>query len=100
MTDQDQIQLIAYLFARPGKAQALIDAVLSIVPAVLKETGCIAYTPHISRENPDMVVMYEIWADQATHDAHAKGANLGALAAQFGDLLAEPLRVEPLRRLD
>lgn len=100
MTDENQIQLIAYLVAKPGKEQALIDAVLAIVPDVRKEPGCIAYLPHVSREHPGTVVMYEVWADQAALDVHGTGRNLQSLAAKFGDLLGEPLRLEPLRRLD
>lgn len=100
MTDSTQIPLVAHLVARPGKEQALIDAVLAIVPAVRQEPGCIAYVPHITRENPVTVVMYEVWADQAALDTHAAGANLGALAARFDELLAVPLRLEFLKPLD
>jgi quinol monooxygenase YgiN len=100
MTDPDQIQLIAHLVAKPGKEQALIDAVLAIVPDVRKETGCITYEPHVSRENQGTVVMYEVWETQAALDDHGKGASLAALAARFDELLGEPLRLEPLRRLD
>jgi quinol monooxygenase YgiN len=100
MTDTPAIHLIAHLVAKPGQEQALIDAVLAIVPAVLREPGCIAYVPHVSTERPGTVVMYEVWENQAAIDAHAAGPNLGALSARFDTLLAEPLRLEPLRRLD
>lgn len=95
---EGEVQLVAYLVAKPGKKQELIDAISAIVPAVREEPGCIAYTPHVSREHPDTVVMYEVWADQAALDAHAAGANFSGLAARFGKLLAEPLRIEPLQR--
>jgi len=99
MTDTDHIHLVAHLVAKTGKEQALIDAVLAIVPAVREEPGCIAYVPHVSREHRETVVMVEAWEDQAALDAHAAGANLTALAARFDELLAEPLRLETLRRL-
>jgi len=101
MTDisPDQIQLIAHLVPKPGKEKALADAILAIVPDVLKEPGCLGYTAHESRERPGTIVMYEVWADQAAIDAHGKGPSLGQLAARFDELLAEPLRLEPLRRL-
>lgn len=100
MTDDRQIELIAHLVARPGREQELIDAVLAIVPAVREEPGCIAYVPHVTRERPGTVVMYEVWADQTALDAHAKAPSLSGLAARFDELLSEPLRLEPLRRLD
>lgn len=99
MTDTDHIHLIAHLIAKTGKEQALIDAVLAIVPAVREEPGCIAYVPHLSREHPGTVVMVEAWEDQAAIDAHTAGASFTALAARFDELLAEPLRLETLRRL-
>jgi quinol monooxygenase YgiN len=100
MTDPKQIQLIAYLHAKPGKEKELISALLAIVPSVLEEPGCIQYTAHVSREDPTVVVMYEVWADQHSLDVHAEGKNLGALAARFDELLAAPLRLEPLQRLN
>lgn len=99
MTNENQIQLIAYLVAKPGKEEALVTALLEIVPSVEQEPGCIAYVPHISRERPETVVMYEVWESQDALDAHAQGKNLTSLAARFDDLLAEPLRLEPLQRL-
>ncbi|MHA6767433.1 putative quinol monooxygenase [Sphingobium ummariense] len=42
MTDENQVQLIAHLVAKPGEEQALTDAVLAIVPDVRKEPGCVA----------------------------------------------------------
>ncbi|MEA1648028.1 putative quinol monooxygenase [Nitrospirillum sp. BR 11164] len=95
----EQIQLVAHLTAKPGREQALVDAITAIVPAVRREPGCIAYLAHSSREDPGTVVMYEVWADQTALDAHVKGANLASLAARFDDLLSVPLRVEPLRRI-
>lgn len=100
MTDPNQIQLVAYLVAKPGREDALIAALLGIVPAVRDEPGCLLYVPHVDREDPRTVVMYEIWADQGALDAHAAGANLTGLASRFDELLAEPLRIETLRRLD
>jgi quinol monooxygenase YgiN len=100
MTDTDQIQVVAYLVAKPGKEQALTDAILAIVPEVRKEDGCIAYDPHVIRGTPGTVVMYEIWESQAALDAHGDAPNLKSLAARFDELLGEPLRVERLQRLD
>lgn len=99
MPDKDQIHLIAHLVAKPGKETALVDAVLAIVPAVLAEPGCLGYTPHVSRENPAIIVMYEVWVNQAALDVHAAGANLASLAARFDELLVEPLRLEPLQKI-
>lgn len=95
----EQVQLVAYLVAKPGQEQALADAITAIVPDVLKEPGCIAYSAHVSREKPGTIVMYEIWQDQAALDTHAKAPAFTDLAAQFDTLLGEPLRIDLLRRI-
>jgi quinol monooxygenase YgiN len=95
----DQVQLVAYLVAKPGQEQALADAITAIVPTVLKEPGCLAYSAHVSRERPGTIVMYEVWQDQAALDAHAAGAAFTGLAARFDTLLGEPLRIDLLRRI-
>lgn len=100
MNKADHIQLIAYLVAKPGKEEALIAALLAIVPAVEQEPGCIAYIPHVIRERPGTIVMYEIWEDEAALEAHTRNSNLASLAARFEELLDEPLRLQTLRRLN
>ena len=96
---KDEICLLARLRAQPGQEAALIDAVTAIVPEVRAEPGCLVYAAHLSREEPGTIVMYEVWADQAALDAHTKAPALSSLAARFGELLAEPLGLEPLSRI-
>lgn len=101
MTDfsSEQVQLVAHLVAKPGKEADLAEALTAIVPAVRAEPGCLAYLAHISREQPGTIVMYEVWENQAALDAHGAAANFSGLAARFDELLAEPLRLELLRRI-
>ncbi|WP_339949253.1 putative quinol monooxygenase [uncultured Albimonas sp.] len=94
----EEVRLLARLTARPGREQALRDAIADLVPRVLVEDGCIAYHAHVSDAAPATVVMYEAWRDQAALDVHAAGPALAELAARFDDLLAEPMALEPLRR--
>jgi quinol monooxygenase YgiN len=98
-TNDHQVQLVAYLVAKPGQEQALRDAITAIVPDVLREPGCITYAAHSQADQPGTVVMYEVWADQAALDTHAAGPAFGRLAARFDALLGEPLRLHPLRRI-
>ncbi|WP_230291210.1 putative quinol monooxygenase [Croceicoccus sp. Ery5] len=100
-----EICLVARLVPKTGQAAALADAVLSIVDDVLQEDGCIAYIPHVAKGGTGgtgatgEVIMYEVWANQATLDAHAAGPNLGRLVIRFDELLAEPLQLEVLQRI-
>jgi quinol monooxygenase YgiN len=97
-----EICLVARLVPKAGQAVALADAVLSIVDDVRQEDGCIAYIPHVAKGATGAtgeVIMYEVWANQATLDAHAAGPNLGRLVIRFDELLAEPLQLEVLQRI-
>ncbi|WP_118137952.1 putative quinol monooxygenase [Oceanicella sp. SM1341] len=94
-----EITLIARLVARRGREEALLGAIAVAVPAARAEDGCIAYEPHVLADTPGTVVMYERWRDQAAFEAHGAGPAFTALAAQFDGLLAEPLRLEFLRRV-
>ena len=95
----EHVHLIARLVAREGQEAALVEVMAAVVPAVLKEPGCLTYTAHESRERPGTIVMYEIWESQAALDVHAGGANFRALAARFDELLSEPLAIELLHRI-
>ena len=99
MTDDAQIHLIARLVPRAGQEAALAQAMTTIVPQVLQEPGCLAYVAHVSRDQPGTVVMVETWANQAALDAHNAAPALAWLIPQLGELLAEPLALEFLRRI-
>lgn len=94
-----EVHLVAYLVPKPGSEKALADAMVALVPKVLKEPGCLKYSAHVSHTMPGTIVMVETWQDQAALDAHAVGPNLTDFAAQSGKLLAEAPRLEPLTRI-
>lgn len=99
MTQDTQVHLIARLIPRAGQEAALAKAMATIVPQVLQEPGCIAYAAHDSIEAPGTIVMVETWADQAALDTHNGAPALAWLIPQLGDLLAEPISLEFLRRI-
>jgi quinol monooxygenase YgiN len=48
-----------------------VDEVLrELALASRKEAGCVTYVPHRVEGNPDTVVIYEQYADQAALEAH------------------------------
>ncbi len=95
----DELHLIAHLVPRPGQEAALAEAMAAIIPQVVKEPGCLAYVAYESCDAPGTIVMIETWADEAALAAHGKAPAINSLAARFDELLAEPLRLERLRRL-
>jgi quinol monooxygenase YgiN len=64
------IHIVAILKAKPGQESELRQALLTLIPPVLQEPGCIQYTLHESLDHPGHFVFYEAWADQAAIDRH------------------------------
>ncbi len=91
------IRVVARLVPAPSKAQALAEAIGSILADVRREPGCLAYAAHESRDVPGVIVMIEAWADQAALDAHAAAPAFTRLAARFDTLLGELPAIERLR---
>lgn len=92
--DQNQeIRLLAYLVPKAGKREKLLSEITAIVGQTRSEEGCILYEPHELIGSFGTIVMDERWLNQSCLDAHAKSAHFRGLAAQFDDLLAEPLKL-------
>jgi len=94
MTASDYVPTYPDLLLASGGAST--DAILG---EVRKEPGCLAYTAHVSRDAPGVIVMVEAWADQVALDTHAQAPAFTALAVRFGDLLAQPPTLERLQLL-
>ncbi|NKJ44182.1 putative quinol monooxygenase [Novosphingobium sp. SG720] len=98
MTDTT-VHLIARLVPQAGDEAALAKAMLALIPKVQAEPGCLAYTAHESLDAPGVIVMVEAWENQAALDTHAALLGSSGVAAQLGELLAQPLALERLRAL-
>jgi len=71
----------------PEKQNEFIEKVNSagIIPATLKEEGCISYELAASAGTPGQLYVIERWEDMPLLQTHTKGANFAA----FGKLSAE-----------
>lgn len=95
----DHVQLVGTLKAKPEKLGDLIAAVKSNIPNVKTEPGCIAYSAHEDRNDPNTIVMLEVWENPAALEAHAVAAPFSKFSSMFNDLLAEPPVLVTLRQL-
>lgn len=93
------VHLMARLSPAPGQEDALLQAIVGIVPTVTREPGCLFYNAHVSLETPGEIVMYEVWTNEAALQAHMAAPSFAGLSARLGAMLAEPLQVERLRRV-
>jgi quinol monooxygenase YgiN len=99
MTD-DSVALVVVFRAAPGKIDDLRSALLDLTVATRAEDGCVLYDLHEDVNDPDVLAFYEIWATPAAHAAHDETAHVKGFVARFDELLAEPPRVNRLRRIE
>jgi quinol monooxygenase YgiN len=85
-----KVTVIAFHRAKPGKEQALRDALLAVCGPTRAEKGCLNYDLHVSPDDQGLLVFHENWASKADLDAHLASPHIDAFRAIAGDLLAEP----------
>ncbi len=97
--ESDALTVVAQLRARPGKEQALHQALTALVAPTSREPGCVTYDLHVDVDDPASFCFYEIWRSRADHAANLQTAHLQDFAARMDDLLDGGLRVSLLRHI-
>jgi quinol monooxygenase YgiN len=65
------IVLVAKYTVQPGKQGEVIAALQRMTPLVKQhEPGCHLYQVSRSQDNPDLLMLYELYADEAAVQAH------------------------------
>lgn len=84
------------LHARPGQGPAVLAQLERLREHTRLEPGAVAYLIHHSAADPDHVVLYERYANQAAADAHMGSTYVREALDAFATLLAEPPRLLPI----
>jgi quinol monooxygenase YgiN len=96
------LTIVAKIRAAAGKSDALA-ALLVEQAAVVRsaEPGCLLYRPHRSAKDPDLFLVYEMYADDAALDAHRKAPHLVAFRErrEREGLTEGPVEIEIYRSL-
>jgi quinol monooxygenase YgiN len=114
----DECYVTAVISPKAGMADTLKAEILANMPVVRKEQGCLRYDLHVLAQDGGAVMpkdggavmpkdggavmtkdggaflFYEIWADKAALDAHAKSPHMVAYRERTKDMLAAPTRVD------
>jgi len=96
MANSDVISIIAVLKAKPGKIDALKQALQAMLLPTREEPGNIDYALFQLRDTPDVFYMRESWRGQAGLDEHITLPHFQAFIMQMNDLLEKPLRLDYL----
>ena len=76
--------------AAPGKRDQLREALQSILVPTWAEPGCLLFHVHEDVNNPDALVLYEIFEDEAALEVHRATEHVAAIAGRLPELLAAP----------
>lgn len=90
-TDHDLIASHVKFTAQAGRGDELLAAVEEMFPTAADEPGTLVYAAHRVPDEPDAVVMYELYASSEAQDAHGQSD----AAARFGAALDGLLAAEP-----
>jgi len=83
--------------AHPGRRAELLEVLRDLVDAAAAaEPGTLVYVMHEAADDPDVVVSYELFADEAALAAHRDSAVVAAVIPRLNALVAE----RSFRRLD
>lgn len=80
---------LAKLPLKPGTRDQFIEAFSAMFPVVADEEGTVVYALHTDDANPDMVWIYELYADEAALGTHMSSEGFAAAFAAFGPFVAE-----------
>jgi quinol monooxygenase YgiN len=79
---------VGRLYGHPERRDALRALMRETERAVAGAPGCLAYGFSVSVADPDVYVVVQEWADQASYDAHYAAPAYAEWVAAVGPLLA------------
>ena len=88
-----KVYVLALIFPKPGKLEAVEAEIRKIIPTVRQEEGCIRYDLHRSKKEGAGLMFYEIWQSQEHLDAHSATPHLAQMRRSVEDLVTQPTKV-------
>jgi autoinducer 2-degrading protein len=80
--------IIAEFEVKPDQLERFLElARTDASQSVAKEPGCHQFDVTVDREQPNRVVLYEVYADAAAFDSHVEMPHLKAFRAGIEDLI-------------
>jgi len=67
---RDNFTLVAKIEAKEEHRETIKQALLNIIEPTLKEEGCLLYSLHQDRNNPNLFMFYEVWGTKKLWEAH------------------------------
>ena len=92
------LHVLAYITAKPGMREAVLQEFRSNMPVVHAEEGCIEYVPVVdlpavgpsqTELGPDTFVVVEKWASPEALKAHAAAPHMQAYTERTADMVED-----------
>lgn len=80
------IRLNVFIQVEDAKKAELVRAAKELVAASVKDKGCVAYDLFQSETRPDVLMICETWADEASLSAHEQSAHFTTLVPRMQSL--------------
>ena len=85
-----KVVIFTRLIAKPGRRDELLAELTELGSATSAEPGNVQFVIHAARDEPDVVLGYEVFADDDAVVAHRATEPVRVAREQLEDLLAEP----------
>ena len=92
-----ELHVVATLPAKPESADAMREALTTLVAATRQEQGCLSYDLFESASAPGVFVTVERWRGQDDLDAHLGTAHIAEAMRATTDHLGGDIAIHPLR---
>jgi quinol monooxygenase YgiN len=84
------IAIFTRLTAKPGRRDDLLAALAELAVSTRAEPGNEQFAIHAARDEPDVVLGYELFVDENAIDAHRATEPVRVARERLDDLLTEP----------
>jgi autoinducer 2-degrading protein len=81
------IVIFTRLRAAPGRVDDLRAAFEPLHEAASGEPGTLAFAVHVANDDPNLILCYEVYADDAALDRHRTSTAVRGAVSAFGELL-------------
>jgi quinol monooxygenase YgiN len=78
---------------RPDARDAAVQAGIKMQELTRAEDGCIEYGFSVPIDEPNKVLIFEVWRDQAANDGHAASAHLAEFITTIADIVDGPVEL-------
>ena len=88
------LRVLAFLEAKEGKRQELLNILVPIAEPSRKEEGNVSYVLNSSTEKPNEILFDEVWSSKDMFDKHYESPQSYKTREKMGNLLVRPMEVK------